>query len=473
VVKDVPVHLFPLPNSQSSTDPDALLAEMFADILAEVGIESEGLSLDEEQPHFASLLGGLNLSPEAIPIPIPVPDGSSDRIVGPDPETLHALLERGQQRPSLFDSLEPFVSLDSIVGTDAPVGDSISPEGVISLLSEGVSHPLAPDADLSETGPSVNPFIHSTEFGEPTTEDEAVDQQHDLPLVDASAGNPVSTASGEDQATLLLTTPAGESGVIPTVRRSESDGRIPEPNRDRSSDADPGEASLAELDADDGISSAHQETIHSMGRSEPSDVHQTHQGRAGSVPQPSRPSGTTERSALAADEPELSVTETPSSPSMPVTAANAMSSPSEAGSNRGPVNFDHLAAQVVSQAVVVREAESQRFQMLLDPPQLGELRVEMTRSEDGELAVRLSAARPETQALLTHHAEEIQRSLSERGLSLADLDVASREQDGSHHESDPGDGNTETAGRQTGSPNRRTDTGPGAPSTSGEIDFTA
>lgn len=137
------------------------------------------------------------------------------------------------------------------------------------------------------------------------------------------------------------------------------------------------------------------------------------------------------------------------------------------------VNFDRLAAQIVSQAVVVREAESQRFQMLLDPPELGELRVEMTRSEDGELAVRLSAARWETTALLTRHTEEIQQTLSERGIALSDLDIASQERDDARREFEAEEDESKAATGPADPSATHPDAGSATESELGRISFTA
>jgi hypothetical protein len=93
-------------------------------------------------------------------------------------------------------------------------------------------------------------------------------------------------------------------------------------------------------------------------------------------------------------------------------------------------SLDQLVSTAVVRADLVAEGTSQRFTMRLDPPSLGEMVIQIHRDSSGAVAVHVSAASPQTHALLEQHGQEISRSLNEQGLSLSNLDLSQQQQQG-------------------------------------------
>jgi len=89
--------------------------------------------------------------------------------------------------------------------------------------------------------------------------------------------------------------------------------------------------------------------------------------------------------------------------------------------------IEQIASTAVLNAELVVDGESQRFEMRLDPPELGELTIEIHRSSTGKVSVHVTAVSPETQSLLQDHSQNLKETLSNQGMSLTDSDLSSQQ----------------------------------------------
>lgn len=105
---------------------------------------------------------------------------------------------------------------------------------------------------------------------------------------------------------------------------------------------------------------------------------------------------------------------------------------SDAGSP--PSVSQQVSDAIVAWRAVAAEQGTARFSAWLSPPELGQVWIELTRSSRG-ISARLSAVEDGVQSILELQAPQLRQSLSDSGVTLADLDVSSgfgqRSQDGS------------------------------------------
>ncbi|SFI37028.1 flagellar hook-length control protein FliK [Planctomicrobium piriforme] len=102
------------------------------------------------------------------------------------------------------------------------------------------------------------------------------------------------------------------------------------------------------------------------------------------------------------------------------------SSPQPTTLHHGTV--EHLASVTVQQATLVEAGGSQRFQIRLDPPHLGEVVIDISRGSDGQYDISVSAASPETHALLEQQSADITQALTDQGMSLNGFDLSQHQQ---------------------------------------------
>jgi hypothetical protein len=88
-----------------------------------------------------------------------------------------------------------------------------------------------------------------------------------------------------------------------------------------------------------------------------------------------------------------------------------------------------LAVEIASHAL----AGKNRFEIRLDPPELGRIDVRLDVDRDGKVTSRLVVDRPETLDMLRRDAPALERSLQQAGLKTADdaLQFSLRDQGGS------------------------------------------
>jgi chemotaxis protein MotD len=75
-----------------------------------------------------------------------------------------------------------------------------------------------------------------------------------------------------------------------------------------------------------------------------------------------------------------------------------------------------LAVEIASRA----QAGSNRFDIRLDPPELGRIDVRLDVDRDGQVATHVTVDRPETLALLQHEQPHLEHALEQAGLKTAD-----------------------------------------------------
>ena len=88
-----------------------------------------------------------------------------------------------------------------------------------------------------------------------------------------------------------------------------------------------------------------------------------------------------------------------------------------AGSNAtAGVPIEGLAVEIAARA----QSGRSRFEIRLDPPELGRIDVRLDVDRDGRVTSRLTVERPETLDLLRRDAPQLERALEQAGLKTAD-----------------------------------------------------
>jgi flagellar hook-length control protein FliK len=95
-------------------------------------------------------------------------------------------------------------------------------------------------------------------------------------------------------------------------------------------------------------------------------------------------------------------------PASTTTAVPAQSAPA-------PVPIADVAVTIAVQA----QSGKNRFEIRLDPPELGRIDVQLNVDSRGTVSSRLIVERPETLSLLVRDAPQLQRALQDAGLSTA------------------------------------------------------
>jgi flagellar hook-length control protein FliK len=98
------------------------------------------------------------------------------------------------------------------------------------------------------------------------------------------------------------------------------------------------------------------------------------------------------------------------------TAATSPALPSQPGSQPATVPLAGLAIEIAGKAL----AGKNRFEIRLDPPELGRIEVRLDVDRDGNVTSRLTVDRVETFDLLRRDAAGLERALQDAGLKTAD-----------------------------------------------------
>ena len=123
------------------------------------------------------------------------------------------------------------------------------------------------------------------------------------------------------------------------------------------------------------------------------------------------------------------------------TQANSAAGPA-AGAANGPAPAQAIAVPLAGLAVEIAtqaQAGRHRFEIRLDPPELGRIDVRLDIDRDGNVTSRLVADRVETLDLLKRDAAELQRALQQAGLKTSDhaLEFSLRQQGFARDEAGP------------------------------------
>lgn len=106
------------------------------------------------------------------------------------------------------------------------------------------------------------------------------------------------------------------------------------------------------------------------------------------------------------------------SPATTHLATKAANDPAGAPEQRADPRPPNLAA--LAQAIAAKSTPgTKRFEIRLDPPELGRVEVHLSVKSDGKAEATLYADRPETVALLTRDSQNLERALKDAGLDVS------------------------------------------------------
>lgn len=91
---------------------------------------------------------------------------------------------------------------------------------------------------------------------------------------------------------------------------------------------------------------------------------------------------------------------------------------------------DQIVTHTLAESRLVEHGGSQRFQIRLDPPDLGGLTIEIHRHSTGQVSVSMTTASPETHSLLEKKTHEIAQALQDQGLPLSQFDLSHQQHQG-------------------------------------------
>lgn len=108
-----------------------------------------------------------------------------------------------------------------------------------------------------------------------------------------------------------------------------------------------------------------------------------------------------------------------SPPTLTVNVQANVASPGPASANTPHVPVGALAVHIATQA----NNGARRFEIRLDPPELGRIEVRLDISRDGQVSTHLVVERSETLELLQRDARQLERALQDAGLDTSKEDI--------------------------------------------------
>ena len=156
------------------------------------------------------------------------------------------------------------------------------------------------------------------------------------------------------------------------------------------------------------------------------------------------PATETRDAALALAAPQAASTPTPSfnlaAPALAVPAIGPVNA-LRVDANSPAVPVDGLAVEIVSRA----QDGLRRFEIRLDPPELGRIDVRLDVDEGGKVTSHLRVERSDTLDLLRRDAPQLERALQQTGLNTdGGLQFSLRDRSFAHRDQTPGDGTNAT-----------------------------
>ncbi|MFQ5625753.1 MAG: flagellar hook-length control protein FliK, partial [Methyloligellaceae bacterium] len=110
------------------------------------------------------------------------------------------------------------------------------------------------------------------------------------------------------------------------------------------------------------------------------------------------------------------ITGASSTPTLTVSVPAQVASPGPASANAPHVPVSTLAVHIAQQA----NNGARRFDIRLDPPELGRIEVRLEVSREGQVMTHLVVERSETLDLLQRDARQLERALQNAGLNTSD-----------------------------------------------------
>jgi flagellar hook-length control protein FliK len=279
------------------------------------------------------------------------------------------------------------------------------------------------------------------------------------PIVPPLAQSPDPTPSEGQQAELPLQQPALVADAAPKIKQLAGDspkvvgGKKAEDGKDKQVNAaDPIEADQPAAEPDDAFQIATKDAAPQQAegktQTEPgdSDKHHVSQGRSDfTTTNPRTDAGMPTppgADVSAAAKPSNDVPTQPSIPSSAPHASQNAAAPAALVSQPGPqpaaIPLSGVAIEIVGKAL----ADKNRFEIRLDPPELGRIDVRLDVDRDGNVTSRLTVERPETLDLLRRDAAGLERALQDAGLKTANngLQFSLRDQSANEQQAGPSPG---------------------------------
>jgi len=133
--------------------------------------------------------------------------------------------------------------------------------------------------------------------------------------------------------------------------------------------------------------------------------------------------------------------------------ANALLQPTTTAANASQAtsHVEHAARAAPASAQVAREivrqfdGENTRFELRLDPPELGRVEVRLEVSRDNRVTAVVTADNPQALAELARHARDLEQMLQSSGLELTDNGLSFDLRQGGDSDAEAGDGSSNTA----------------------------
>ncbi len=132
-----------------------------------------------------------------------------------------------------------------------------------------------------------------------------------------------------------------------------------------------------------------------------------------------------------------------SPPTLTVNVQANAASPGLATANTPHVPVSALAVHIAAQA----SNGAKRFEIRLDPPELGRIDVRLNVSRDGQVMTHLVVERPETLELLQRDARQLERALQDAGLNTSkeNMEFSLKDQGLAHGSKDQAEGDDDFA----------------------------
>lgn len=94
-----------------------------------------------------------------------------------------------------------------------------------------------------------------------------------------------------------------------------------------------------------------------------------------------------------------------------------------------PTQFAEMPAEIVARARNLADNETAELEIQLDPPELGQLKIQLRRV-DGEVAARITVTDPAAFELLQHELQELRENLQQSDVAFSSVDVEQDQQNG-------------------------------------------
>jgi flagellar hook-length control protein FliK len=277
--------------------------------------------------------------------------------------------------------------------------------------------------------PAAGPTANQT----PKPDPNAGGQPVELLQLSAMAGDGMPTLKGLDGPKAGIGKQAGaekkvdaETQVDSTVSPAETTGDVPPANKvTPQSHADKPQFAASESDKDH-VAQARGE-VTSVGHRSTGTSESLSSDPSGASPSVSNDASTTTMVTEAGQ-----TTPTGAAPPTAATAAVAQSAAQQAA----PIPLAGLAVDIAGKAI----AGKNRFEIRLDPPELGRIEVRLDVDRDGNVTSRLTVDRADTFDLLRRDAAGLERALQDAGLKTADngLQFSLRDQSTSQQQTNGG-----------------------------------